>query len=69
MVHTIDCQSNSLLPLNEAGFGKVMGSLFPGVLSRRFGVRGAMAYHYVGIHYTIHQQQFFNDHSGRLRVK
>jgi len=50
--YVVDCQSNALVPLNEIGFGRVLRSLFPGVLTRRFGVRGATTYHYVGILYN-----------------
>lgn len=43
------CTEYDLKPLNPASFGKLVRSLFPGIKTRRLGVRGQSKYHYCGI--------------------
>lgn len=36
-------------PLNPASFGKLVRVIFPGIATRRLGVRGESKYHYVDL--------------------
>jgi regulatory factor X len=36
-------------PLNPASFGKLVRVIFPGITTRRLGVRGESKYHYVDL--------------------
>lgn len=38
-------------PLNAAGFGKLVKTVFPGIRTRRLGTRGQSRYNYCGIAY------------------
>ncbi|KAJ8652834.1 hypothetical protein O0I10_011508 [Lichtheimia ornata] len=38
-------------PLNAAGFGKLVKTVFPGIRTRRLGIRGQSRYNYCGIAY------------------
>jgi regulatory factor X 1/2/3 len=43
------CYENKLVPVNEAGFGKIIRLVFVGLTTRRLGARGNSKYHYYGI--------------------
>ena len=36
-------------PLNPASFGKLVRIIFPGIQTRRLGIRGESKYHYVDL--------------------
>ena len=41
------CGTERVPPLNPASFGKLVRIIFPGIQTRRLGVRGESKYHYV----------------------
>ena len=41
------CGTERVPPLNPASFGKLVRIIFPGITTRRLGVRGESKYHYV----------------------
>lgn len=41
------CGNERVPPLNPASFGKLVRIIFPGIATRRLGVRGESKYHYV----------------------
>ena len=41
------CGNEGTPPLNPASFGKLVRIIFPGIATRRLGVRGESKYHYV----------------------
>lgn len=41
------CGTDRVIPLNPASFGKLVRVIFPGIQTRRLGVRGESKYHYV----------------------
>ena len=43
------CSEYNLKPLNPASFGKLVRVIYPGIKTRRLGVRGQSKYHYCGI--------------------
>ncbi|KAF1944945.1 hypothetical protein EJ02DRAFT_339725 [Clathrospora elynae] len=43
------CGTDRVIPLNPASFGKLVRVIFPGILTRRLGVRGESKYHYVDL--------------------
>ncbi|KAK5166747.1 hypothetical protein LTR04_000491, partial [Oleoguttula sp. CCFEE 6159] len=43
------CATERVVPLNPASFGKLVRVIFPGIQTRRLGVRGESKYHYVGL--------------------
>ncbi|KAK9463242.1 RFX DNA-binding domain-containing protein [Lipomyces oligophaga] len=43
------CAHHKIKPLNPAAFGKLVKLLFPGIKTRRLGVRGKSKYHYCGV--------------------
>lgn len=43
------CASERVVPLNPASFGKLVRIIFPGIATRRLGVRGESKYHYVDL--------------------
>ena len=44
------CATERITVLNPASFGKLVRVLFPGLKTRRLGVRGESKYHYVNFH-------------------
>jgi regulatory factor X, other len=44
-------------PLNPASFGKLVRIIFPGIQTRRLGVRGESKYHYVELSLVDDHQQ------------
>ena len=51
------CGNERVPPLNPASFGKLVRIIFPGITTRRLGVRGESKYHYVELSLTIEDQQ------------
>ncbi|WVW86952.1 hypothetical protein I302_109008 [Kwoniella bestiolae CBS 10118] len=47
--YTVSCDEYGLKPINSASFGKAVRAAFPGIKTRRLGVRGNSKYHYVSI--------------------
>ena len=47
------CQDHNIMPLNQAGFGKVIKLIFPNVRSRRLGNRGNSRYILIDL-YNMH---------------
>ncbi|KAL8706655.1 MAG: hypothetical protein Q9201_000289 [Fulgogasparrea decipioides] len=43
------CGTERVPPLNPASFGKLVRIIFPGILTRRLGMRGESKYHYVDL--------------------
>ncbi|KAF1981024.1 hypothetical protein K402DRAFT_425728 [Aulographum hederae CBS 113979] len=43
------CSTERVTPLNPASFGKLVRVIFPGIQTRRLGVRGESKYHYVDL--------------------
>lgn len=43
------CGTDRVIPLNPASFGKLVRVIFPGIQTRRLGVRGESKYHYVDL--------------------
>ncbi|KAF2736923.1 hypothetical protein EJ04DRAFT_431931 [Polyplosphaeria fusca] len=43
------CNTDRVIPLNPASFGKLVRVNFPGIQTRRLGVRGESKYHYVDL--------------------
>ncbi|MCJ1405400.1 hypothetical protein MMC11_008628 [Xylographa trunciseda] len=53
------CGTERVPPLNPASFGKLVRIIFPGIQTRRLGVRGESKYHYVEL--ALNTQDNFND--------
>ncbi|KAK6908478.1 hypothetical protein I203_102480 [Kwoniella mangroviensis CBS 8507] len=51
--YTVSCDEYGLKPINSASFGKAVRAAFPGIKTRRLGVRGNSKYHYVSIRPAI----------------
>ncbi|WWC73719.1 uncharacterized protein I206_107691 [Kwoniella pini CBS 10737] len=51
--YTVSCDEYGLKPINSASFGKAVRAAFPGIKTRRLGVRGNSKYHYVSIQPAI----------------
>lgn len=47
--YSMFAQSQGLSIMNSASFGKLIRTVFPGISTRRLGVRGQSKYHYNGI--------------------
>ena len=47
--YNIRCADDRVIPLNPASFGKLVRVIFPGIQTRRLGVRGESKYHYVDL--------------------
>lgn len=43
------CGTERVPPLNPASFGKLVRIIFPGIQTRRLGMRGESKYHYVDL--------------------
>ena len=43
------CGTERVPPLNPASFGKLVRIIFPGIQTRRLGIRGESKYHYVDL--------------------
>ncbi|WVQ96023.1 hypothetical protein IAU59_003123 [Kwoniella sp. CBS 9459] len=70
--YTVSCEEYGLKPINSASFGKAVRSAFPGIKTRRLGVRGNSKYHYVSIRPAIQIEaerlNKFGDSSGAWHV-
>ena len=53
------CGTERVPPLNPASFGKLVRIIFPGIQTRRLGVRGESKYHYVEL--ALNTQDNFVD--------
>ena len=51
------CGTERVVPLNPASFGKLVRVIFPGIQTRRLGVRGESKYHYVDLALEEEQPQ------------
>jgi regulatory factor X len=47
--YNVRCADDRVIPLNPASFGKLVRVIFPGISTRRLGVRGESKYHYVDL--------------------
>jgi regulatory factor X len=47
--YALRCGTERVIPLNPASFGKLVRVIFPGIQTRRLGVRGESKYHYVDL--------------------
>jgi len=50
--YALKCANERITVLNPASFGKLVRVLFPGLKTRRLGVRGESKYHYVNFTLT-----------------
>jgi len=60
------CATERVQPLNPASFGKLVRVIWPGIATRRLGVRGESKYHYVDLCLVNDPQE--NSQSGRQRL-
>lgn len=51
--YSLSCEEVGIKPVNSASFGKAVRNTFPGIKTRRLGVRGNSKYHYVSIRPAI----------------
>lgn len=47
--YATQCGTERVSPLNPASFGKLVRIIFPGIQTRRLGMRGESKYHYVDL--------------------
>nr|ODN91645.1 hypothetical protein L204_05632 [Cryptococcus depauperatus CBS 7855] len=70
--YTISCKEHGLKPINSASFGKAVRGAYPGIKTRRLGVRGNSKYHYVSIRPAIQIEaerlNAYGDSSGAWHV-
>ncbi|WWC92780.1 uncharacterized protein L201_007739 [Kwoniella dendrophila CBS 6074] len=70
--YTVSCDEYGLKPINSASFGKAVRAAFPGIKTRRLGVRGNSKYHYVSIRPAIQVEaerlNAYGDSSGAWHV-
>jgi len=59
------CGTERVIPLNPASFGKLVRVIFPGIQTRRLGVRGESKYHYVDLALLDDQQENNEDEKKR----
>ena len=60
------CATERVQPLNPASFGKLVRVIWPGIATRRLGVRGESKYHYVDLCLVNDPQE--NSQSSRQRL-
>lgn len=53
------CGTERVPPLNPASFGKLVRIIFPGISTRRLGMRGESKYHYVDLSLVDEQPDYF----------
>lgn len=51
------CGTERVVPLNPASFGKLVRVIFPGIQTRRLGIRGESKYHYVDLSLVDDQEE------------
>ncbi|KAK3077030.1 hypothetical protein LTS18_011392, partial [Coniosporium uncinatum] len=61
------CANERVAPLNPASFGKLVRVIFPGIQTRRLGVRGESKYHYVDLELIEPDQQAANEERAQSR--
>lgn len=54
------CGTERVPPLNPASFGKLVRIIFPGIQTRRLGMRGESKYHYVDLSLEEDQQDIID---------
>lgn len=59
------CATERVTVLNPASFGKLVRVLFPGLKTRRLGVRGESKYHYVNFSLQDDQPQLAESQSNQ----
>lgn len=59
------CATERVTVLNPASFGKLVRVLFPGLKTRRLGVRGESKYHYVNFSLKEDQPQLAESQSNQ----
>jgi len=57
------CATERVTVLNPASFGKLVRVLFPGLKTRRLGVRGESKYHYVNFSLKEDQPDLVESHN------
>ena len=55
--YAVRCGTERVPPLNPASFGKLVRIIFPGIQTRRLGMRGESKYHYVDLSLVDDQQE------------
>ncbi|KAI9837518.1 MAG: hypothetical protein M1819_007169 [Sarea resinae] len=61
------CGTERVIPLNPASFGKLVRVIFPGIQTRRLGVRGESKYHYVDLSLEEDNQEVIDAERARSR--
>ncbi|MCJ1476896.1 hypothetical protein MMC13_005565 [Lambiella insularis] len=54
------CSTERVPPLNPASFGKLVRIIFPGIQTRRLGIRGESKYHYVELAFVVENTNYTN---------
>lgn len=62
------CATERITVLNPASFGKLVRVLFPGLKTRRLGVRGESKYHYVNFALVDDQPETRESHAPTPRL-
>jgi regulatory factor X len=62
------CGTERVPPLNPASFGKLVRIIYPGIQTRRLGMRGESKYHYVELS-LVDEQQAHMDIERRQTVR
>lgn len=63
------CGTERVPPLNPASFGKLVRIIFPGIQTRRLGMRGESKYHYVDLSLIEDQQETIGGYRNPLGVE
>ncbi|ORY35573.1 RFX DNA-binding domain-domain-containing protein [Naematelia encephala] len=70
--YMLSCREYGVKPINSASFGKAVRSAYPGIKTRRLGVRGNSKYHYVALRPAIRTEaerlNDYGDSSGQWHV-
>ncbi|KAL8829049.1 MAG: hypothetical protein Q9191_002236 [Dirinaria sp. TL-2023a] len=61
------CGTERVPPLNPASFGKLVRIIFPGISTRRLGMRGESKYHYVDLS-LVDEQPDYNEGTDRGQI-
>lgn len=62
------CGTERVPPLNPASFGKLVRIIFPGIQTRRLGMRGESKYHYVDLALIEDHQEIIDPHKVQRSV-
>lgn len=60
------CGTERVPPLNPASFGKLVRIIYPGIQTRRLGMRGESKYHYVELSLVDEQQAHVDMERGQM---